>query len=432
MPPLAFPERAAQSGPVPRVVIVGGGFGGLAAARRLAKAPVHIMLIDRQNHHCFQPLLYQVATASLAASDIAWPIRSLFKRQRNISIMLAEVMDIDLDGKRVRGNFPDISYDYLVVAAGMQPFYFGHGAWEAFAPGLKSIEDALHIRNMVLSAFEKAEYAADESARRKLMTFAIIGGGPTGVELAGAVAEIARKTLRCDFRSIQPEHSRILLIEAGPRLLPAFPEGLADYAAFSLRKNGVEILLGRPVTGCDADGIALGEERIHTKAVIWAAGVHASSVMQTLEPRDRQGRIRVAADLSLPGHPNVFIIGDAAAVMDGKGRPVPGIAPAAKQMGEYAARLITARLLQPDGHIKPFQYRHYGDLATISRKSAIVNLKRLSLTGFTGWLFWSVAHIYFLIGARNRFIVAVNWLWNYLTFQRGARIIINSKNYEAR
>lgn len=408
---------------IPRVAILGAGFGGLEAAKALRDAPVLVTLVDRQNHHCFQPLLYQVATAALSPADIAWPIRAILRKQANARAIMASVTGVDRERGLVLTDRVVVPYDYLVIATGATHSYFGHDEWAEAAPGLKRIEDATRIRSRILCAFERAELTDDERERRRLMTFVVIGGGPTGVEMAGAIAEIARKTLRADFRRIDPALSRILLLEAGPRILSALSEDLSAYATRALRALGVEVRTGALVTGCDASGVAIGKDKIAAGTLIWAAGVVASPAAQWLGARhDRAGRVEVDPDLSVPGAPNIFVIGDAARVVDAHGRPVPGLAPAAKQMGRYVGRLI-ARRVEGEGVSAPFCYRHYGDLATIGRKAAVVRIGRWRLTGFVGWLFWSVAHIYFLIGARNRLLVAVTWLWGYVTFQRGARLI---------
>ncbi len=407
----------------PRIVIIGGGFAGLEAAKALAHAPVDVVLIDRRNHHCFQPLLYQVATAALSPADIAWPIRSILSRQRNVRVLMAQVSAIDIAANIVKAGPVSIPYDTLVLATGVTHSYFGHDEWAGVAPGLKSIEDARLIRGRFLLAFERAEIAEDETERRRFLTFVIVGGGPTGVEMAGSIAEVASRTLRSDFRRIDPSTSRIVLIEAGPRLLPALPENLSRYAQRALERMGVEIRLRTAVTGCDSSGVSFADGRIDSATVIWAAGVAASPAAQWIATEhDRAGRIKVRPDLSLPGKPDIFVTGDLASVQDKAGRPVPGIAAAAKQMGRYVGRLIAARAAGR-ADPKPFAYRHYGDLATIGRKAAVVKIGRFELTGFIGWLFWGVAHIYFLIGIRNRFVIAVTWLWSYLTFRRGARLI---------
>jgi NADH dehydrogenase len=402
-----------------QVVIAGAGFGGLQAAKALAKVAVDVTLVDAQNHHCFQPLLYQVATAALSPADVAWPIRAILRKQQNARVIMARVTGVDVQARRVHTTEIELAYDYLVLATGATHSYFGHDDWEVYAPGLKHVADATEIRRRFLIAFERAEVIDDEAERQRLLTFVVVGGGATGVEMAGAIAEVAQRTLRHDFRHIDPRRSRIVLIEAGPRLLPAFAPALSEYAARSLRSMGVELELGRMVTGCDARGVTLKDGRIDAATVIWAAGVVASPAANWIDAEhDRAGRISVNPDLSVPGRPEIFVIGDTASVIGRDGRPVPG----AKQMGSYVAKVIAARVqgTEPPG---PFQYHHLGDLATIGRKSAVVQLGAFRLTGFLGWLFWSVVHIYFLIGIRNRFVVALNWFWSYLTFQRGARLI---------
>ena len=407
----------------PQVVIAGAGFAGLEASRALANAEVEVTLIDAHNHHCFQPLLYEVATAALSPADVAWPIRGIVRAQKNVRVIMARVIAIDVTARCVHTSEIDLPYDYLVLATGATHSYFGHDDWAPFAPGLKHIADATEIRRRFLLAFERAEVVEDETARARLLTFVIIGGGATGVEMAGAIAEVARQTLQHDFRRIDPRTSRIVLIEAGPRLLPAFPQALSDYAKRSLESMGVTVELNRKVTGCDAQGVSLDGGRIEAATVIWAAGVVASPAAQWIGAgHDRAGRITVNPDLSVPGRPEIFAVGDTATVTDRGGNPVPGIAPAAKQMGSYVGKVIAARV-QNRPAPAPFDYHHAGDLATIGRKSAVVKLGPLQLTGFPGWLFWSVIHIYFLIGMRRRFIVALNWLWRYMTFQRGARLI---------
>jgi NADH:ubiquinone reductase (H+-translocating) len=407
----------------PQVVIVGGGFGGLEASTALAGAAVDVTLVDAHNHHCFQPLLYQVATASLSPADVAWPIRAILRRQKNARVIMARVTGVDVAAHCVHTDQIELRYDYLVLATGATHSYFGHDDWEPFAPGLKHIGDATEIRRRFLVAFEHAEVTEDEAERRRLLTFVIVGGGATGVEMAGAIAEVAQRTLQHDFRRIDPRTSRIILIEAGPRLLPAFSEALSAYAERSLEKMGVEVELNRMVTGCDAQGVSLDQGRIEAATVIWAAGVVSSPAATWIDAEhDRSGRIKVNPDLSVPGRSEILAVGDTAMVLRRDGRPVPGIAPAAKQMGRYVGELIAARV-EGRPAPAPFAYHHLGDLATIGRKSAVVELGPIRLTGFIGWLFWSAVHIYFLIGLRNRFVVAVNWLWSYLTFQRGARLI---------
>ena len=411
-----------------RVVIVGAGFGGLECAKALRRAQVDVTVIDRENHHCFQPLLYQVATAALSPADIAWPIRHILRPQRNATVLMEEVRGVDPERKCIQTQFGEIPYDYLVIATGSTHSYFGHDDWSRFAPGLKRIEDGTRIRRSILIAFERAEVMTDEDQRRRLLTFVIVGGGATGVEMAGAIADVARQTLAADFRRIDPRSARIILIEAGPRLLPTFPPGLSDYALKTLTRVGVEVRTETLVTKCDADGVDLKDGRIDAGTVIWAAGVTASPAMRWLNAEgDRAGRVKVNSDLSLPGHPEIFVVGDTAAVTDKNGHPIPGIAPAAKQMGTYVGKLISARVAGREWN-KPFKYMHLGDLATIGRRAAVVKFGPLELKGFIGWVFWSVAHIYFLIGLRNRFVVAFNWFWDYVTFQRGARLITDPPN----
>lgn len=408
----------------PRVVIVGAGFGGLTAAKALAHAPCDLVVIDRRNYHLFQPLLYQVATAALSPADIASPIRSILRRQRNATVLMGRVSGVDLAGRRVliEGGRSEV-YDHLIIATGARHAYFGHDDWEQAAPGLKKIDDATDIRRRVLVAFERAEIATDEAERRALLTFAVVGGGPTGVEMAGAIAELARWALADDFRTIDPKQARILLIEAGPRILPAFPPSLSENARKELQKLGVEVVTGEAVAHCDDTCVKFDGKVVPCKTIIWAAGVEASPAAKWLKSeRDRAGRVIVQDDLTIPGHPEVFVIGDTAAVKDEKGNPVPGIAPAAKQMGAYAARVIQNALA---GKPKPkaFRYRHAGSLATIGRSAAVVDFGWIKLTGRLAWWLWSIAHVYFLIGFRNRIVVALQWLWSYMTYRRGARLI---------
>jgi len=407
--------------PRPCVIIVGGGFAGLECARALAGAAVDIVLVDRQNHHCFQPLLYQVATAALSPADIAWPIRSILSRQDNLRVVMATVTSIDTTQQTLQADELTLHYDYLVLACGVTHAYFGHDEWSAAAPGLKTIENAREIRARFLSAFERAEIADDDAVRRKLLTFVVVGGGPTGVEMAGAMAEVAHETLKEDFRRIDPRMSRIILIEAGPRILPALPGNLSNYAKSVLQRMGVEVMEQTRVTNCTRDGVTLGDDkRIEASTIVWAAGVMASPAAQWIDAEhDRAGRIIVNPDLTVPDRPNVFVAGDLASV---RGEQIPGIAPAAKQMGRYIGRVIAAKV-KGQTRTDPFRYRHAGDLATIGRRAAVVKIGRIELTGFLAWLFWGVAHIYFLIGLRNRFVVAITWLWSWLTFRRGARLI---------
>ena len=407
----------------PKVVIIGAGFGGLEAAKALKRAAADVIVIDRHNHHCFQPLLYQVATAALSPADIAWPIRHILRPQRNATVLMEEVQGIDPEKKVLHTQYGEITYDYLVIATGATHSYFGHDEWSKFAPGLKRIEDATRIRRSILIAFERAELTQDQEQQRRLLTFVIVGGGATGVEMAGAIADVAGQTLAADFRRIDPRSARIVLVEAGPRLLPTFPPSLSDYARRTLTRSGVEVRTDTLVTNCDANGVDLKNGRIDAGTVIWAAGIAPSPAVRWLNAEaDRAGRVKVGPDLSVPGRPEIFVIGDTAAVVDSKGQPVPGIAPAAKQMGKYVGKLISARIAGRERQ-KPFRYMHLGELATIGRRAAVVKFGALELKGFLGWLFWSLAPIYFLIGLRNRFVVAFNWFWDYITFQRGARLI---------
>ncbi len=406
-----------------KVVIVGAGFGGLFAARGLKRADVDIVLIDQHNYHLFQPLLYQVATAGLAPSDIAWPIRGILSRQKNASVLLDRVSGVDTDKKEVILADSRISYDFLVLATGARHAYFGHDEWEAHAPGLKSIDDATAIRRRVLMAFEQAEMCSDASERERLLNFVVVGAGPTGVELAGAIAELARRTLAADFRRIDSRSARVLLVEAGKRVLPTFAENLSAYAEKALKKLGVDVMLGEAVTACDENGVVIGGERLGAATVLWAAGVVASPAGAWLATRtDRSGRVIVEPDLSAPAHPYIFIVGDTASLKDDNGAPVPGIAPAAKQQGRYVAKLIRARLERHESPA-PFRYRHSGNLATIGRKSAVIEFPFLRMKGFLAWWIWGIAHIYFLIGVRSPLTVAISWLWQYITYGRGARLI---------
>ena len=415
--------NTANSQSMPHVVIVGGGFAGLWATRALASAPVRITLLDRGNHHLFQPLLYQVATAGLSAPDIAAPLRHILRRQRNCTVLMEDVAAIEPAASRLRlSDGRMIDYDFLLLATGATHAYFGHDDWAAHAPGLKTLDDALHIRRRVLSAFERAEAEPDPAARRALLIFAIVGGGPTGVELAGTLAEIARHTLKREFRRIDPRETRVLLLEAGPRVLASFPESLSAKAQQQLEKLGVDVLTGTPVRDIDDDGLLLGDERIAARTVLWAAGIAASPLARSLGVElDRSGRVPVRTDLRAPGIDNIYVAGDLASLQQ-DGKQVPGVAPAAKQMGAHVAHAIRARL---NGRDAPaFRYRDYGNLATIGRMAAVVHLGKLKLSGAIAWWFWLLAHVFFLIGFRNRLVVMLNWTWAYWTYQRAARIIL--------
>ncbi len=405
----------------PRVVIIGAGFGGLSAAKQLARVPFDVTIVDRHNYHLFQPLLYQVATAGLSPGDIASPIRGILHRQKNANVILAMVSGVDLSCKEVMAEGRRIPYDYLIVATGAEHAYFGHD-WSTYAPGLKTIDDATYLRRRILLAFERAENEPAPDERRRLLNFVVVGGGPTGVEMAGAIAELAKRALAADFRSIDPSCARIILIEAGPRLLAPFDPSLSEAARRSLEQLGVEVRLGVGVTDCDCTGVSLGQERLQTRTIIWAAGVKASPAADWLNAEcDRAGRVKVQGDLSVPGHPNIFVIGDAAAATGPDRKPLPGVAPVAKQQGWYVANLLMARA---KGKTLPaFRYRDLGSMATIGRKSAVAQIGVFKVSGLPAWLLWSLAHIYFLIGFRNRLAVAMNWCWNYVTFQRGTRLI---------
>jgi NADH dehydrogenase len=409
----------------PHVIVIGGGFGGLWAPRALAGAPVRVTLIDRANHHLFQPLLYQVATAGLSAVDIAAPLRHLLRGQANAEVRLDEVRGIDPVERRLTLDAGTLDYDFLIVATGATHTYFGHDDWSRFAPGLKTLDDAFIVRRKVLEAFEMAEREADAGRRAALLNFVIIGGGPTGVELAGTLAEIARHTLKNEFRRINPRDAHIHLVEAGPRVLPSMPESLSRNAERKLAGLGVEVHVGEAVTAIDARGVEFGGRRVETDTVLWAAGVAASPLGRQLSAEcDRAGRVPVSPDLSLPGHPDVFVVGDLATVLQ-DGKPVPGIAPAAKQMGKYVAHAIRDRL---DGRAtKPFRYHDYGNLATIGRMAAVVDLRGIHLSGLIAWWFWLIAHVFFLIGFRNRITVLIDWAWSYWTYKRHARIIFGRR-----
>lgn len=415
---------------ITHVVIVGGGFGGLWATRALASARVRITLIDRRNHHLFQPLLYQVATAGLSAPDIAAPLRHILRGQDNVEVRLGEVVGVDAAAKQVTLADGDrIGYDLLLLSSGATHAYFGHDEWAQHAPGLKTLDDALHIRRRVLMAFERAEAADTPEERAAWLNFAVVGAGPTGVELAGTMAEIARKTLRREFHRIDPAQASVRLIEAGPRVLSSFPDSLSDKARRQLQRLGVEVVTGAPVEAIDGRGYTLNGTFVPARTVIWAAGVAASPLGALLDaPRDRAGRLQVNPDLSVPGHPDIFAIGDLASLTQANGKPVPGVAPAAKQMGSYLGKLIRARL---DGRtVPPFRYVDFGNLATIGRRAAVVDLRGFKFSGSSAWLFWLTTHVFFLIGFRNRLTVMLNWVWAYFTHQRHARIILGSETTE--
>ena len=483
---MAMRTDSANPATWPHVLILGGGFGGMTTARHLAGAPVRITLVDRRNHHLFQPLLYQVATASLAAPSISAPLRQILRRQRHLTVLLDEVTGIDLAARRVQCAHGKLDYDLLVVATGATHAYFGHDEWARFAPGLKTLDDAFLIRRRVLMAFEQAEREDDPAQRQAWLNFVVVGGGSTGVELAGTLIELARHTLPREFRRSDPRRATVQLIEAGPRLLPAFDPTLSDKARQQLEQLGVEVRTGHAVTAIDAEGVTVGEQPLSARTVLWAAGVAASPVGRLLgAPLDRAGRVQVQPDLSVPGHPEVFVIGDLAGLKQANGKPVPGVAPAAKQMGQYVAATIRARLRgrqaaaqcpeaghrplsgaqQPrDGSsrnpvscaaepealdssfrwndeqenrltsehwaAKPFRYRDDGSLATIGRMAAVAQFGRLKLSGLPAWIVWLLAHIAFLIGFRNRLVVMLDWAWAYWTHQRHARIIADAGTRE--
>ena len=416
---------------VPHLVVAGAGFGGLQLIHDLKNVNVRITLIDQRNHHLFQPLLYQVATTILATSEIAWPIRQLFRDRTEVTTLLGTVTDVDTERRQVQlENGTEISYDMLVLATGARHAYFGNDQWEALAPGLKALEDATTIRRRLLLAFERAERETDEAKRKALLTFAIVGGGPTGVELAGIIAELAKQTIWPEFRNIDTRQTRVMLLEAGPRILAAFPEDLSDYALRALEKLGVEVRLGIPVKDITAEGVTVGEEFIPCRTAIWAAGVAASPAATWLGAEsDRAGRVKVLSNLNVPGHEDIFVIGDTAWVEGPDGKPVPGIAPAAKQQGAYVATVIKSRI-EGQTPPMPFRYKHQGNLATIGRGAAVVDMGRFKLKGIIAWWFWGIAHIFFLIGTRSRAAVAWSWLWTYISGQHSARLITQGKSVE--
>jgi NADH dehydrogenase len=415
----------------PHVVVIGAGFGGLATVRALADAPVDITIVDRSNHHLFQPLLYQVAMAALSPAEIAVPIRAVFRDERNVSVRMAEVVGVDLEGRTVAlDDGATLAWDYLVVAAGAETNYYGHPEWAPHAPGLKSIDDALEIRRRVLVALERAETATDEAARRQLLTFVVIGGGPTGLELAGAIAELARPIAASDFRRIEPSWIKVVLVEAGPRLLAAFDPALSEKAAASLGEIGVAVRTGTRVTAIDARGVWLGDELISSSSILWTAGVRPSGLAAKLGvPLDRAGRVVVGADCALPGHARAFAIGDIACFATPAG-PLPGVSPVAMQQGRHVARLI-ARDLAGEAR-EPFRYLDKGSMATIGRTRAVAQVGRLRLSGVVAWLAWLFVHLWYLTDRRNRLSVFVDWCWSYLTFRHGARLITGREKPERR
>lgn len=417
----------------PRVVILGGGFAGLNAARSLAKAPVEVVLVDRENYHLFQPLLYQVATAALNPSDIAYPLRSALRRQKNASVLLAEAEAVDVANSRVELDNGSLSYDYLIVATGAAHSYFGNDEWSGSAPGLKTVEDALEIRRRIFLAYEAAEREADTDARRAWLRFVVVGAGPTGVELAGALAEIGRQTIEEGYRRVDRNLVEVLLIEGVDRVLPAYSPESSRNAQRQLEELGVQVILESFVTDIDDDGLSIGDQRIETHTVLWAAGVQASKLAASLgAPLDKAGRVEVEADLSLPEHPEVFVAGDLARVErtggDGDEGPVPGVAPAAIQMGKHAAENI--RRLVADRPATPFEYNDKGSLATIGRAAAVGEIAGARLSGFIAWMAWLLVHIFYLIGFRNRLWVLAGWAWAYLTFRRGARLITGPRPFD--
>ena len=424
-------EGAVNNLPVelPRVVIVGAGFGGLRAARALRNAPVQVTVIDRQNHHLFQPLLYWVATAGLSPADICSPIRGILGNQKNAEVFMEEVTGVDVQEQRVLMGERSVPYDYLVLATGAHDNYFGHPEWEKFAPGLKTIEDARALRRKILLAFEAAEIETDPEKVKALLTFVLVGAGPTGVEMAGAIAELAHKALASDFRHIDTRMTRIILIEAGPRILAAFSESLAQKTQKKLISMGVEVRTGTPVTDLDEHGVVVDGEHINASTIIWGAGVSASSAGKWLGAEvDRAGRVKVSSDLSVPGHPNVFVIGDTASTIQNE-KPLPGVAQVAMQGGRYVASVITHRVAGKELN-NPFHYLDKGNLATVGRSYAIIDIGNIRLTGFFAWLMWLAVHIYFLIGFRNRLVAIFQWAWTYFTYSRGARLITFENAHE--
>lgn len=413
----------------PRIVIVGAGFGGLNAAHALGGVDADVTVIDRRNYHLFQPLLYQVATAGLSPAQIASPIRAILRRAPNVRVVLGRVSGVDKQRHVVKLDDREIEYDYLVLATGSRHAYFGHDEWERVAPGLKKIDDATSLRRRILSAFEHAESMAPAEDRQRFLTFVVIGGGPTGVEMAGAIAELAHVALRHDFRTIDPREARIVLVEAGPRILPAFPPSLSEAARKSLERLHVEVRLGTPVSNCDESGVTIGDEHLAASTIVWAAGVAASSASRWLGTEtDRVGRVVVGTDLTVPDHPEIFVIGDTAHALGRNGKPLPGLAPVAKQQGAYVAKVLRARLSGKPAP-PPFRYWDWGTMATIGRRAAVADFGRLHIRGTLAWLLWGLVHISFLIGFRNRLVVMLEWIWSYLTFQSGARLITGPESH---
>jgi len=407
----------------PRIVIVGAGFGGLGAAHALARADADVTVIDRRNYHLFQPLLYQVATAGLSPAQIASPIRAILRRAANVRVIMGKVSGVDRQRRVVTLDDREVEYDYLILATGARHAYFGHDEWESVAPGLKKIDDATGIRRRILTAFENAEAALTPEARRRFLTFVVIGAGPTGVEMAGAIAELAHVALRHDFRTIDPREARIVLVEAGSRVLAAFPPALSTAAQSALERLHVNVRLGQPVSRCDESGVTIGDEHVPAATIVWAAGVAASPAARWLgEEPDRVGRVVVGPDLALPDAPEIFVVGDTAHAAGKDGAPLPGLAPVAKQQGAYVARVLRARLAGRPAP-PPFRYRDWGTMATIGRRAAVADFGWLRLDGTLAWLMWGLIHISFLIGFRNRLVVMLDWMWSYVTFQSGARLI---------
>jgi NADH:ubiquinone reductase (H+-translocating) len=408
----------------PHVVIVGGGFGGLSAAKALARAPVRVTLLDRTNHHVFQPLLYQVASAGLSPAEIAQPIRSILAAQANVEVLLAEVQSIDLAAKTIALDDGPLSYDFLIVASGAETSYFTHGEWERFAPGLKTLEDALDLRQRILLSFEEAERTPDAEKRKQLLGFVVVGAGPTGVELAGAIAELRRHVLASDFRTFNPRDASVHLVEAGPRLLPAFTASLGASALHQLEELGVEVHLGAKVTGIDATSVLLGDERLPCSVAVWAAGVRAAPLTRTLGAKlDAAGRVEVETDCSIPGHREAFVIGDAMRMLGRDGAPLPGVSQTAMQQARFVAKIIMREIAGSSAERPRFSYYDKGSMATIGRSRAIAQIGTMHLTGFVAWLAWLLVHVWFLIGFRNRIVVMLTWFWSYLTYRRGSRLI---------